>query len=200
VIIGLWPASALAQGSPSESLWASRPLALEAHVGIGTPVGFAGGYVEYALAEAIAIGAGAGAGSGSNWLSLHLGAGVRWRALLGELNAGYVALEYSTGGYRDFESYSLMPSGLSERWTDTEVTADRAHWLEPSLGWEHRWRSGVVFRAYYGAAFMLNPGGRDCVETHYERGEQVDVQPCTPDTETVLPFFGIAIGYAFRGS
>ena len=198
----VWPSGASAQRPTTESLWAARPLALEAHLGIGTPVGFAGGFVDYGLSEAFTVGAGAGAGSGPgpDYLSLHVGAGARWRALLGELNAGYLALEYSTGGYRYFQDYASPPIvGDSSRHTDTHITAERAHWLEASAGWEHRWRSGVVFRAYYGAAFLINPGDRSCVEETYESGELVETSSCEPDHETVLPFFGVALGYAFRG-
>ncbi len=195
----LWARSATAYESPRSSLFASRSLALEGHLGIGTPVGFFGGFVDYALFESVTVGAGAGAGSGPDYLSLHLAAGARWRALRGELNAGYLAVEYSTGGYREFQSYALAPSGVAETWTVTDITAERAHWLHLSLGWEHRWRSGVVLRAYYGAGILLNPDDRECISRTYDSGELTETRPCEPASETTVPFFGLAVGYAFRG-
>lgn len=175
--------------------WRSRPDAVEVHAGFGTPVGYLGVAYDRALWSRWSAGLGLGVGSGRSGGSLHLAAGTRFRVLQLVGSAIYLGVDYSTGGWRRVEIpvTFIGSSSWYDRVTEPVVFAERIHWLQGSIGYEHRTASGVVLRPYFGIAFMLNPQSRRCVD-------EVTRQPCRSDrrdyTGDSIPVFGLALGGA----
>lgn len=173
------------------SPWAQRRWALEVHAGFGTPVGFLGGFVDYALLEALSLEVGAGVGSGRYHETLHVAAGARVRLWAFGPARLYIGAAYSTGGFLSFD-YSFIPSHDG---TNTVVFAARAHWVQPSLGLEWRTRGGFTARIFYGLGFMLNPQDRICVFVERD-GREI---PCGDSImgDPAIQSIGGALGYAF---
>jgi len=143
--------------APAQSTFDVRRLAIEGHLGFGTPVGAIGGIVEYAPVPVLGLGAGIGYGSGpSNGNHFHGALVARLRPLRGAQNALVLGLAYSAGGYARFVL------NLGEGPGDQARTAEWAHWAQVDLGWERRTPKGFLIRLSLGGAVMLNPGDLRC--------------------------------------
>lgn len=120
-------------------LWDDRLVTFEAHAGVGTPVGFAGGAVglstRYVVAE---LGAGIG-GEG-----LQLAAGARLRYPMSDAAVGFGA-GVSRGDYQ------------REYWVDAESPVERGVvWRNLDASFEWREPSGELHRVYAGVAHATN--------------------------------------------
>jgi hypothetical protein len=194
--------SNVALGEPSEarpapearpargSAWRERPTSIEAHLGLGTPVGGLGVSADYSLVPEIALGAGAGIGSGFDVPStLHTAALARLRPVYGVRNAFVANLAYSTGGYQE----PRLDLGMGHSSATRRYGAERAHWFQLDLGWERRAESGFLLRISTGFARLLNPDDLRCVI----RDEGTEM-PCAvrSDEPTTIWTLDFALGAA----
>jgi hypothetical protein len=161
-----------------------RRLALEAHLGFGTPVGELGLVTEYSVHPLLGLGAGIGMGwalQGGNALRGALLA--RFRPLRGKNNALVFGAAYSFGGFQRFE--------LNIGEEEPPPVADRtnwAHWAQFDIGWERRAEKGFLIRLSMGGAVLLNPADLGCAPS--------DAALCQPTTSQSLLTFDLALGYA----
>ena len=184
-------ADSMGEGESAQSAWISRRTAVDLHIGIGTPVGYVGATLDYAVVERLSASFGLGLGSGREGGSLHLALGTMFRALQYEQQAVYIGIDYSTGGWASAASVATSEASI---FYGTKIFATRMHWLQGSLGLELRdAKSGFVLRPYVGIAAMLNPDSRRCVNEHTHA-------PCLLIEDdfgsTEIPVFGLALGYA----
>jgi hypothetical protein len=105
---------------------------VEAHLGLGAPLGVLGVAADYSLLPAVSMGAGLGVGSGLDGPSPHAALLAHLRPVYGVRNALVVDAGYSFGGYRRFQ-LDLAGHGPSTRY---RAGADLAHWLQIGMGWE----------------------------------------------------------------
>lgn len=159
-----------------------RRLAIEGHIGFGTPVGAIGGIVEYAPVPIFGLGVGAGAGSGpSDGNHFHGALVARLRPLRGPKDALVIGLAYSAGGYQRFHL------NFGEGSDSSVGRADWAHWAQADLGWERRSPKGFLIRLSLGGAAMLNPADLRC--------PGFSASSCGSHSETLVTF-DVTLGYA----
>jgi hypothetical protein len=175
---------------PSPNPWVDRPLSLQAHLGLGTPVGTTGVSLEYLAAPAISVGAGLGYGSGTP--GLHTALSAMLRPARGANDAFVIGLALSTGSY---ERRGLFQSG-NRNDTFTEYRSNWAHFLQLEFGYESRGDQGSLFRVTAGVDTVLNPGNLACREV-YDRQSFGEGYPCAAPASETIPTLGIALGYAF---
>jgi hypothetical protein len=159
--------------------WKQRPLSLEAHMGLATPVGFFGVTVEYSPIPMVGI----GVGIGTNYLGYAPAVLARFRPLQGARDALVVSAAYSFGKY-GFKVGSFDGSTDSG---EGYWHSDLLQWAQADIGWEHRAHKGLVLRIALGAAFVTNPDGLRCVPDVYGCG----------DKPAQLATFDFGLGYAF---
>lgn len=187
----VWPEDTIKRPAAG-SAWRERPVAIEGHIGAGTPVGQIGVTADYSFLPEIAVGGGLGFGSGLDTPTLHTAAIVRLRPLYGAHNAFVSNVAYSTGGYKELELDLGMGHGGPP---ETYYGAERAHWFQFDLGWERRAKSGFVLRISSGFARMLNPGDLECVV----RDPEISGPTCEvpDDAATTLFTMDLALGTSF---
>jgi len=193
--------SSLAGETGTGDAFARRRLALEGHVGFGTPVGALGFVAEYSILPFLGVGAGVGIGSGPDGGNHFHGALVtRVRPLRGRTNALVIGAAYSFGGYKRFELF--IPNDQPSNYFSAQ--GDWAQWAQADIGWEHRWEGcarltggtdmncrspvdGLLLRLSLGAAYLLNPNALACYGAAAEA--------CSRAPNAIFTF-DIAIGYA----
>lgn len=142
-----------------------RPLTIDAVFGLGTPVGFAGGAVEYDLARWLALGAGAG----TNTAGLQLAAMGRVRPFTWQTRWGALGIEVGSALARG--PYGGQPAlgvglAVTQRYANDHLT-----WAQFDIGFELKSRSGFHFVAAEGIAFPLDAQSGQCVAA--DTGESV---------------------------
>lgn len=172
--------------------WQARPFALDAMLGIATPVGLAGFSAEYAPVEAVSVSASAG----TNLQGLQLGGMVRCRLHPERRTSLYVGLGYSQGRHYQDNGVqdgvlSLFTAPLQSMGEDRYQGRDWrvARWLNVELGGEQRQSNGIDARGFVGGALLVNPS-ENVVEAPW--GEYQ-----TPiDVRGFMVYVGGAFGYA----
>lgn len=175
------PEAAVAE---APDIYAVRRLALEAHIGFGTPVGALGIVAEYSVHPLLGLGAGIGMGSApSNDSALHGALLARLRPLRGKNDALVLGAAYSFGGFQRFELQisDSEPPPVAGR-------ADWAHWAQFDVGWERRADKGFLIRLSMGAAILLNPSDLRC--------SPADAAVCQPMTSETLFTLDLGLGWA----
>ncbi|HEX4336397.1 MAG TPA: hypothetical protein VH062_10825 [Polyangiaceae bacterium] len=163
--------------------WMAHRFAIEAHAGVGTPVGYVGGIFEYGVSGLVAVGAGLGTGSGP-YSGSHLHAAVlaRFRPVRGPHNAFSIGTAVSFGAFQTpFFSGDTTPV----------YEASWATFLQLDAGWEYRTTHGTLLRVALGFATLLNPGSVSC-SPGPDGGEG-----CKSVDLKTLPTLDLALGQAF---
>jgi hypothetical protein len=173
-----------ASTSSPASTFDVRRLALEGHLGIGTPVGSLGAVLEYAPLPFLGLGAGLGVGSGpSSGNHFHGAVVARFRPARGPKDALVIGLGYSFGGYQRFHlNIDGDPS-------NDALQADWAHWAQADIGWERRTPKGFLIRLSMGGAALLNPASLRCDDAAFSSS-------CRSASSEGLFTFDLALGYA----
>jgi hypothetical protein len=161
--------------------FASRPNALYAQVGAGTPLGYVGLELARRLWPSFQISAGAGMGVSGPQIALMP------RLLFGHgrsvlvVGAGLSRGKYKSNG----TCYELSHDDL----TCAHLTGT-ANWANAEIGGEYRWINGISFRYFggYGRAFA---GDLVCA------GNAIDQCNADPNPGRTLIYTGFALGQAF---
>jgi hypothetical protein len=171
-------------------------LAVEAHLGFGTPIGQAGLMLDYAILPQLSVAAGAGVGSGPPNHTFHgaIAARARPGVKAGDHDALLFEAAFSTGGYQRLELGSPMPP-VDGPGTPTPVgpSADWAHFLQFEIAWEHRSNHGLLIRLGGGVATMLNPGALRCVPD----SSSSTCAPLYKNGTDVMAVLDFAVGQSF---
>jgi hypothetical protein len=169
----------------ADAEWIARPFALEAQLGLGTPLGIAGIAADYSVLPWVSVLAGAGWGMGGVQLSV----GSRARLLRMGRSRLTLQLDYSIGGAA-LSSSAGVGGGA-------EIRAERAHWLDAAVGVERRMASGVLARMYFGYSFLLGMNDWRCVETQQGVRTACSQRPADLLIGPGVFTFGLSAGYAF---
>ena len=163
------------EAAPTTDVWSERPLALEAHAGLGTPYGLGGLALDYTPIRWLSLNAGAGAGMDGLQTALMLRARYPFGRLAPTVSGGI--------SYGDFKEYGGF-------FHDVQHTVDGAMWAKVDLGLESRWSGGVRVRAYGGLGQTLTAA--DC------RAEDDTDKSVSCSGEGIEIFYGgLALGYGF---
>jgi hypothetical protein len=182
--------SARADEDDRVSRWAPS-IALDGVVGLGTPVGFGGGMLEYTAIPWLTLSAGLGA----NGQGLQEALGVRLR---GSPRPG-VAFAFgvcgSTGPYAAAEPLIAFFDTPQDNYT-----WKRAYWINVDFSIERRWDNGLEMRWFMGLATLANNSATSCVTWDSPSGSG---QPMSCNTEMprqfltgYIPYLGYALGFA----
>lgn len=177
---------AVAQPSADEEVAAesnrfeARPLTLAGQVGVASPGGLLGVEMEYGLERWLAIGAGLGPTvlGGLSGVGFQAGAWLAPRWAFTSVAVG-LDLGASLGPYTEREI-------MQER--SPWAKYDPAGWLNAAARFQYLHRRGFSFRAFMGAATLVNPNDGDCGDGFYP----------THCDRIVLGYGGLAFGYAFE--
>jgi hypothetical protein len=162
--------------------WVAHRLAIEAHVGVGTPIGYYGGVVEYGLSGLVGVGLGVGRGSGPyNGSKVHSAVLARFRPIRGAHNAFSLGTAISFGGFE-------IPYITGD--STPIYSANWAVFFQADAGWEFRTKGGTLVRVALGFATLLNPDSITCTPG-------ADAGECGNIGAKTLPSFDIAVGQAF---
>jgi hypothetical protein len=163
------------------SAWATNPLGIEANLGLGTPLGFLGVALDYAVLPTLSLNAGLGIGGAGPQGAVS----ARFRIpVFTERFAPYLGVGLSGGPYTP--GTFCIPAGDGD--CDTSPFHwNTAYWANFEAGTEWRTRSNITFRTYTGLAWMLNSGDAQSSEPRDVAGAPGDQW---------LFYFGGAIGYA----
>jgi hypothetical protein len=175
--------------------WAERPFAADAVLGFATPVGEAGGTVDYALVPRLSL----GGGVGTNLQGLQLAGGARFRFTPQRPASLFAGAWYSQGPFDQGVGtrYGIVSAVLhgAERLTDHARPTpwrrwDQARWVNLELGGEERRPGGFDARGFCGVALLLNPkSNREQLDVVVDHGPAPDVVP-------VLLYVGAAFGFS----
>ena len=176
------------EGRGDTSVWSERRLALDAHAGLGTPLGLIGVSLEVTPIPYWTFGG--GIGTSISGPQLAMSTRVRYPFGHGAIAFGVGA---SRGAYDTAEAW-LADSLWTRHW-------DHAYWLNLEVSLEHRWSTGVQFRMYGGVGAVLNPADGRCQPDQNNGGHDCSF-PGGPlgllsFSETSVPYVGYAVGYAF---
>ena len=179
-----------------------RPLALEAMLGAGTPVGLVGGVLEYSLVDPVAIGAGVGTGvagpEGAVILNLRP---LFWNGRAAHAIGATLAW---SGGNWDDSPVEILPDmghqSSEARALEQHRTYTFAQWVQVDAGYELRTRGGFSLRVAYGVAWLAAPGDYQCrVRNGTEVPCSAGQQENTPKPFSVsIPTMTLSLGYAFE--
>lgn len=165
---------------PEARPWVERPLAIEAQLGLGAPLGLAGAAFDWSPSPGFSWNAGAGVGESTH--SLQLGTAVRLRLI--------AAMGFAVGAegglaVGPYEESSECPSGRCP----PAYSWDPAVWGHIGLVLERRTESGLALRWSFGAAGIFNVTAAECV-----RCDSTD----EPNMwHTTVPYTLLAAGWAF---
>ncbi len=184
--------------TPDDDAWQSHPVALEAHLGIATPVGAIGMMLDVAPVSWLSLSCGFGVSTGGvqtacmgrprlvirRSMGVHVGAGASMGAHeqndLGSYGVFGVPLAFLFGGGESPPDY-------------TTYTWERTYWTNFEGGFEKRWDDGFALRGYIGLAHMLNFEDR---EYHLDDDPEAFGHPFD-DPKQNLIYAGATAGYAF---
>jgi hypothetical protein len=180
------------------SPWAERPFAIDAVLGLATPVGLGGVTLEYAPFRYFSL----GGGIGMNLEGPQLAGVARVRFTPDKPLSIFVGAGYTRGPHRQTQLTAFGVLGgaavallrvADEDWK-ANVPPERywsaAQWLNAELGVEKRQPNGFDLRAFIGVAALLNPSG-NVLEQPYpqsHRTEALGVVPFTTYTGAALGF------------
>jgi hypothetical protein len=167
------------------SVW-SRWLAVDGHLGAGTPYGFAGVSIEATPVKWWTF----GGGLGVSYSGLQLAVSSRVRYPWGH-SAIAAGVGVSRGPYGAVSPICCDDFGWSQHWS-------AAYWLNVDVvSIEHRSSSGRELRFYFGFGSLLNPKDGEC----HSYGDANYKPPCenrgTLFPNSVMPYIGFAYGAAF---
>lgn len=172
--------------------WRARPFAIDALIGIASPVGLAGLAAEYAPIEALSLSAGAG----SNWFGWQLAGMLRWRFNPERRTSWSLGVGYSQGAHHQQRGtqdgvFSLFTAPFASMGENNSQDRDWrvARWLNLELGVERREERGVDVRGFLGAAILLNPSDNVLAPPLDEYDRPIEVRG-------LMLYLGGAFGYA----
>jgi hypothetical protein len=171
----------------SSDRWYARPIAVEGHMGFGTPLGFAGAAIDLSPSRWFGGGVGIGAGAAGPQAA----AMARFRIPLAE------GLAFGLGGGLSGGNYEWKEGGVFSVFVDnpSSKTWKPAYWANADLAIEGRLESGFTIRGYLGRAAVINPSDGKCGAAsasdllHCETYHKMD--------GFALGYVGLAMGYAF---
>jgi len=179
----------------------TRPWAIALEQGFGATTGLMGGALSYQVTPELAASVGFGFGF-TGWQVALLG---RWSHAMGRsLSHSWVV---GFGPSIGFRGENLGKWNIEHR-DDIVVEPDDVFytvWLNVEAGWEYRAQWGGVFRAVLGAGLRLADNQRHLCEG-VPIGDNQPQSDCNPphfgpgsiySRVLVLPYFGMAYGYAF---
>jgi len=179
----------------------TRPWAIVIEHGFGATTGLMGGALSYQATPELAASVGFGFGA-TGWQLALLG---RWSHGIGRsLSHAWVV---GFGPSLAFRGESLGQWNIEHR-DDLVVAPDDVFytvWLNAEVGWEYRAQWGGVFRTVLGAGLRLADNQRHLCAGVPTGGNQPE-SSCNPPhfgpgsiytRVLVLPYFGLAYGYAF---
>jgi hypothetical protein len=178
VAVALGPAAAQAQEPPAAQ-WHGPTLAVEAQLGLGAPLGLAGGAIEIA-GDWFALSAGLGAGVSG----LQVGGTARYRLRLARIFNINIGAGLSAGAYEWTEPF-IFDNAARKRW-------DTAYWANGELGFEFGPFSGFRVRPFVGMGSILNRDDAVCIGDAVGHCEAVH-----SGDGFFLPYLGVALGYVF---
>jgi len=154
------------------SAFAARPLAIEAELGLGTPLGLYGVALDYAPMP---------------WLSLNAGVG---KAAVGGTQVGFMPRLRQVSGDVGLAVGFGVSTGSTQSpvvcfWGCGQRTWEDVVWMNPELSLDVRSKTGFVFRMFGGAQIPVSRGR--CVSGCYDQS--------APYTDT-RPYLGVALGAA----
>jgi hypothetical protein len=186
-----------AQPPAPSSGWAQRPFALDANMGVATPLGNLGVSLEYAPLAWLSLSAGAG----TNLEGPQLAAMLRVRATPNRPSSLFAGAGYSRGAHAQSLATRYGTLSLAQAFVDAQGESgpktpsrhwQRADWANVELGGEMRPANGFDARGFFGVAFLLNPSanrveGRDT--SHVNAPLPLDVVP-------LVFYVGTAVGFS----
>ena len=180
--VGEAPRALVSPGQQKTDPWTEHPLALEAHTGAGTPVGYAGGVLEYGVSGAVGLGVGVGYGTGPYHGShVHSAVLARFRPIRGPHNALSIGTAVSFGGFQ-------FPYFTGD--TTPIYSANWAVFAQADAGWEFRTSQGTLLRIALGVAMLLNGDSMSC-------SPGADGGACEAVGLKALPTLDLAFGQSF---
>lgn len=165
---------------PEAQRWVERPLAIEAQLGLGAPLGLAGVAFDWSPSPGFSWNAGAGVGGSEQ--SLQLGTAVRLRLIAATGFAVGAEGGLAVGSYAES---TACPSGRCP----PAYFWDHAVWGHIGLLLERRAESGLSLRWSFGAAAIFNTTAAECV--------RCDVTDEPNMWHTTVPYTLLAAGWAF---
>jgi hypothetical protein len=184
------PVASVQQSEPHP--WQARPFALDGVLGIATPFGLAGVFVEYAPVEALSL----GGGVGTNLLGLQLAGMARFRFTPEQRGSLFFGAGYSQGAHYQGHGvqdgvFSLLTGPLAQNSHNSYryLEWSTARWINLEVGGERRNQSGFDARGFVGVAILLNAD--DGVLS-----EQRDRYDQSIGPRALMVYAGTAFGYA----
>jgi hypothetical protein len=165
---------------PSPNRFEARPLTLAGQVGLRSPGGLIGFEMEYGLLRWLAVGAGLGPSLSLNEDGVGLQTGA-WLAPRWAFTSVAIGLDLGASFGRYHES------GFMDEHSPW-ATYDSASWFNAAARFQYIYRRGFSFRAFLGAATLLNPHDGYCGDGYQQ----------TECERIVLGYGGLAFGYAFE--
>ncbi len=184
-----------AKPAPDYSAWAERPFAIDAGLGVATPVGLAGVWLDGAPLPWLSLSVGAG----TNLSGLQLAGMLRFRFTPHHRDSPFIGLGYSRGPFSQsrwtrFGMISVPDGAYDQMLADHSPTPGRhwnlAHWANLEAGAELRRATGFDARGFGGIGLLANP-----------RDNSVGVaqDETSPPARKVVPmvvYFGAAFGFS----
>jgi hypothetical protein len=167
--------------------WKARPFSVEAHVGLGAPLGLLGLGLDASPVPFFS----AMIGVGTNGSSLQYAAQGRLRFPGGNWGFG-IGAGASMGGPYTWHEGGLLSIALDgpavKKW-------DRVYWLNVDLFAEHRTASGFLVRGYFGSAQLMNISDGVC--TNRDSHDLERCQRAYGNEPLNLLYTGLALGQAW---
>lgn len=170
-----------------------KPVALLAHLGVGTPYGLVGFSGAYSFIAPLAL----EAGLGTNAMGVQLATKLHWRFTPERNNTGFIALGYSQGRHvQDEGRLKRLFSSLGHDETKyLPRTWAPARWFDFEGGYGHQSKSGFTLRCYGGVAALLNSEEATGEEPPIDGPSNETVEATS--VSTLLPYVGVSVGQAF---
>ncbi len=170
-----------------------RPFLIEIQLGIATPTGVVGAYLDYALIPALSL----AAGGGTNLVGFEAAAELRLRLILKPGHALGLMAGYSLGPYSQTDAnqggvFALFLAPLAQMGEGRFPSAyrwDLAHWANLAVTYERRKPGRMNLRIFAGPAFLLNPSDGQPTET-----ENVQQKRHWEPVSTLI-FAGVGLGH-----
>jgi hypothetical protein len=185
-------ASAVVERQHEPHPWRARPFAIDALIGIASPVGVAGLAIDYAPVEALSLSAGAG----TNLFGWQISGMLRWRFNPERRTSLSLGAGYSQGAHHQARGtqdgvFSVLTGPLSSMGEDNLQERDWrvARWLNVELGVERREERGVDARGFAGVAFLLDPDDNALAPPQDQYDRPIEVR-------AFMVYLGGAFGYA----
>lgn len=160
---------------PTDEVWTTQYVTVEAHLGAVTPYGMAGLALDFSPLPWVSLNVGGGAGLDG----AQVGGMVRLRFPMGSF-APTISAGTSFGSFKEY-------GGLFHH---VRRSVDWAMWINGDLGLEYRWSNGARLRAYGGMAQTQR-----AVDCRVEDGGYGSGACDGRGIEKV--YGGLALGYAF---